>query len=100
MGDYLVKIDLKDAYLTAPIWKDHQKFLPFVWKNSVMEFCCLAFGLSTAPGVFTKLMKPVVGAVRPRGIRLIIYLDDILIMAESYNLALLHAASTLNLLEG
>ena len=24
--DYLVKIDLKDAYLTVPIWKSHQKY--------------------------------------------------------------------------
>ena len=98
-GDFLVKIDRKVAYLTVPIWKDHQKFLRFAWKNSLLEFCCLPFGLATAPRVFTKLMKPVVAALRQRGIRLIIYLDDILIMAESYNLALQHAASTLNLLE-
>jgi hypothetical protein len=25
--DYLVKIDLKDAYLTVPVWRDHQKYL-------------------------------------------------------------------------
>ena len=25
-GDFLVKIDLKDAYLTVPIWKNHQKY--------------------------------------------------------------------------
>lgn len=24
-GDYMVKIDLKDAYLTVPIWQNHQK---------------------------------------------------------------------------
>jgi hypothetical protein len=66
----------------------------------MLEFACLPFGLATAPRVFTKLMKPVVGALRQRGIRLIIYLDDILIMAESHDLALHHAASTLNLLEG
>ena len=45
-------------------------------------------------------MKPVVGALRQRGIRLIIYLDDLMIMAESHDQALHHAASTLNLLEG
>ena len=45
-------------------------------------------------------MKPVVGALRQRGIHLIIYLDDLLIMAESHDQALHHAASTLNLLEG
>ena len=45
-------------------------------------------------------MKPVVGVLRQRRIGLIIYLDGPLIMAESYNQALLHAASTLNLQEG
>jgi hypothetical protein len=99
-GDFLVKIDLKDAYLTVPIWKNHQKYLRFLWKDTMLEFACLPFGLATAPRVFTKLMKPVVGALRQRGIRLIIYLDDILIKAESHDLALHHAASTLNLLEG
>ena len=99
-NDYLVKIDLKDAYLTVPIWKDHQKYLRFLWKGTLHEFACLPFGLATAPRVFTKLIKPVVAALRQRGVRLIIYLDDILIMAESQALALHHAASTLNLLEG
>ena len=95
-----MKIDLKDAYLTVPIWKNHQKYLRFLWKGSMLEFGCLPFGLGTAPRVFTKLMKPVVGALRQRGIRLIIYLDDLLIMTESHDQALHHAASTLNLLEG
>ena len=99
-GDFLVKIDLKDAYLTVPIWENHQKYLHFLWKGSMLEFGCLPFGLATALRVFTKLMKPVVGALRQRGIRLIIYLDNLLIMAESHDQALHHAASTLNLLEG
>ena len=98
-GDWLVKIDLKDAYLTVPIWKDHQKYLRFLWNDSMLEFACLPFSLATAPRVFTKLMKPIVALLRQRGIRLIIYLDDILIMGESRDLVLNHAASTLNLLE-
>ncbi|XP_028411552.1 uncharacterized protein LOC114534197 [Dendronephthya gigantea] len=98
--DYLIKIDLKDAYLTVPICKAHQKFLRFLWKGTLLEFACLPFGLATAPRVFTKLMKPVVAALRQRGIRLVIYLDDILIMAESTALGLHQAASALNLLEG
>ena len=98
-GDWLVKIDLKDAYLTVPIWKNHQKYLRFVWKGSMLEFACLPFGLGTAPRVFTKLRKLVIALLRQRGFRLIIYLDDILLMAESHHLALFQAASTLNLLE-
>ncbi|XP_028394441.1 uncharacterized protein LOC114518633 [Dendronephthya gigantea] len=43
--DYLIKIDLKDAYLTVPICKAHQKFLRFLWKGTLLEFACLPFGL-------------------------------------------------------
>ncbi len=69
-------------------------------EDTILEFGCLPFGLATAPRIFPKLMKPVVGALWQLGIRLIIYLDDILITSESYDIALHHAASTLNLLEG
>ena len=99
LGYWLVKIDLKDAYLTVPIWINYQKYLRFLWKDNMLEFACLPFGLASAPRVFTKLMKPVVALLRQQGIRLIIYLDDILIMAESSDLVLHQAASALNLLE-
>ena len=98
--DFMVKIGLKDAYFTVPIWKNHQKYLRFVWKETIYEFACLPFGISSAPRAFTKLMKPVVGLLRQLGIRLIIYLDDILIMAPSCALALQLASTTPNLLEG
>ena len=31
-GDWLAKIDLKDAYLTVPMAKGHQKYLRFQWR--------------------------------------------------------------------
>ena len=99
-GDFMVKIDLKDAYFTVPVWKNHQKFLRFVWKETMYEFACLPFGLASAPRVFTKLMKPVVGLLRQLGIRLIVYLDDMLIMAQSRDIALQHASTALDLLQG
>ncbi|XP_028417826.1 uncharacterized protein LOC114542492 [Dendronephthya gigantea] len=48
-GQGLVKIDLKDAYLTVPVWRDHQKYLRFLWRDSLLEFACLPFGLASAP---------------------------------------------------
>ena len=79
-GDWLAKIDLKDAYFLIPVHPCHQKFLQFTWKESLYQFQCLPFGLSCAPRVFTKVMKPVVAFLRERGIKLIIYLDDLLII--------------------
>ena len=43
----------------------------------------LFFCLASAPWAFTNLLKPVVAFLRKRGIPLIIYLDDILILNES-----------------
>jgi hypothetical protein len=82
-GDWMVKLDLKDAYLSVPICLEHQPFLCFRWRSICYQFTCLAFGLSPAPRLFTKLLKPVVGALRRAGIRLVIYLDDIIFMNES-----------------
>jgi hypothetical protein len=81
--DWLGKIDLNDAYFVIPIWKDHRKYLRFVWKSTLLEFACLPFGLTAAPRLFTKVMKPVVALLRRAGIRLIIYLDDLLFMNQS-----------------
>ena len=81
--DWLGKIDLKDAYFVIPVWKDQRKYLRFVWKGSLLESACLPFGLAAAPRLFTKMLKPVVALLRRAGIRLIIYLDDLLFMNQS-----------------
>ena len=94
-----MKLELKDAYFTVPVWKGHQKYLRFLWKETLCNFACLPFGLASAPGTFTKIMKPVVATFRNLGIRLIIYLDDLLILADSEQTAPLHLATSLSLLE-
>ena len=81
-GDWLAKIDLKDANFLISVHPCHQKFLQFTWKKSLYQFQCLPFELSCAPRVFTKVMKPIVAFLRERGIKLIIYLDDLLIISS------------------
>jgi len=82
-GDWMVKLDLKDAYFTVPVFEDHQRFLRFRWRGSSYQFVCLPFGLSSAPRTFTKIMKPVMTVLRSLGIRVVIYLDDLLFLNES-----------------
>ena len=79
-NDWLAKLDLSDAYLTVPLHPSHRRFVQFTWRGKTFQFTCLPFGLSSAPRIFTKLLKPIVSFLRKRGIRLVIYLDDILIM--------------------
>lgn len=83
--DFLIKIDLKDAYFSLPIHADDRKYLVFQWEEKLYEFKCLPFGLSSAPYIFTKALKPVMAHLRRQGLRVVIYLDDLLIMHQDYN---------------
>ena len=80
--DWMVKLDLKDAYLQVPIHQDHHRFLQFQWEQERYQFVCLPFMRTSAPQVFTKIMKLVVGALRKMGICLMVYLDDIVILHQ------------------
>ena len=97
-GDWMVSLDLKDAYLTIPISPMYQKFLQFVWRNIRYQFICLPFGLGPAPRVFTKILRPVVAYLRSNGLRLVIYLDDILLLNESAERIKIDLETTVNLL--
>ncbi len=66
-GDWLAKVDLKDAYCAIPIDPSHRKYLRFVVDNQTYQFNCLPFGLAAAPWVFTKTLKPVASYAAPDG---------------------------------
>ncbi len=82
-GDYLAKIDLKDAYYLLPVATDHRKYLRFKHKEVLYQFNCLPFGLSSAPRIFTKLLRPVAAKLRSQGYRSVIYLDDFLLIGDT-----------------
>ena len=77
--DYHCKMDLKDAYSSVPLHQDSQRYVRFQWQEKLYQFLCLRFGLSSAPRVFTKLMKVPISILRKLNIILILYLglDDI-----------------------
>ena len=89
-GDYMCKIDLRDAYFTIPINQKYRKYLRFKWEGTLYELLCLCFRLGPAPVIFTKLMKVPISLLRRLNIRLIVYLDDMLIMAKSVQELIFH----------
>ena len=56
-GDWMCKLNLKDASFSVPLNRNSRKFVGFQWKGTLYEFICLCFGLGPAPRVFTKLLK-------------------------------------------
>jgi len=80
---WFIKIDLKSAYHQIPIRREDQTYLSFHWKGKNYCYQVMPFGLSIAPRIFTKIMRPVVMKLREEGIKCVIYLDDILVLGES-----------------
>jgi hypothetical protein len=97
--DWMCKIDLKDAFFCVKICPTHRKFLRFIWQGKMMQFCSLPFGLASAPRTFTKVLKPVMALLRRVGLKVVIYLDDLLLMNQSQQGLIKDRDSVLWLLE-
>ena len=82
-GDFLASLDLKDAYFQIPIHGSSRKLLRFMSEGTVYQFKALCFGLSTAPQVFTRVFAAMSAWAHARGIRLLRYLDDWLVLSSS-----------------
>ena len=80
---FMTKLDMRDACYSIPVDKQSRCYFLFLKENSISSrFWCLTF--STASRIFTKVKKPVVAFIRAKGILIIIYLDDILLAAPTF----------------
>ena len=82
-GDWMISLDLQDAYLQVPVHHDSRRYLRFVVAGKSYQFRVLCFGLTTAPQVFTRIMAPVSAILHRYGVRMLRYLDDWLILAST-----------------
>ncbi|KAG1462143.1 hypothetical protein G6F46_009464 [Rhizopus delemar] len=79
-GDFMCKIDLKDAYTVVPIHPESRQYLTFKNEGKIYQYRSLAFGLNVAPRLFSKLMRYAIEPLRYQGIRLVYYLDNICLL--------------------
>ncbi|KAI2654443.1 ORF V: Enzymatic polyprotein [Labeo rohita] len=98
-GDWFISLDLKDAYFHIQIAAHHRRFLRFAFEGVAYQYTVLPFGLSLAPRTFTKCMDAALVPLRQKGIRILNYLDDWLILAQSETELLSHKALLLSHLE-
>ena len=96
-GCYMASIDLMDAYFSVPIHIDHQKYLKFIWRGVLYRFTCMPQGLSCAPRLFTKLMKPVFSVLRSKGHLSSGYLDDTFLLGDTWDKCSTNVSDTLQL---
>ena len=98
-GDYFVSIDISDAYHAIAMNILSIPFLTFVFLNIYYQFICLPQGLTSAPRIFTQVMRVVMAYLRAKSLRISAWLDDLLLAASSASLTSSHATIVLGTLE-
>ncbi len=98
-GDWFASVDLKDAYFHIRIAPHHRRFLRFAFEGTAYQYSVLPFGLALAPRTFSKCMDAALSPLRASGMRVLNYLDDWLILAQSRETLLSHIDTLLRHLE-
>ncbi|KAL0185521.1 hypothetical protein M9458_017191, partial [Cirrhinus mrigala] len=88
--DWFVTIDLKDTYFHISILPQHRKFLRFAFGGEAYQYRVLPFGLGLSPRTFTKCMDAALAPLQLQGIRILNYIDDWLILAQTVQMAVKH----------
>jgi ribonuclease HI len=84
INDWATTVDISSAYLHVAVEEDLQPFLSFEFMNQFYCYVSMPFGLKCAPRVFTLLMRKVVDHLRAKlGVRMITYMDDLLILGNT-----------------
>eukprot|EP01094_Clydonella_sp_ATCC50884_P024628 TRINITY_DN6238_c1_g1_i1.p1 TRINITY_DN6238_c1_g1~~TRINITY_DN6238_c1_g1_i1.p1 ORF type:complete len:647 (-),score=118.45 TRINITY_DN6238_c1_g1_i1:15-1955(-) len=97
-GDWLTSLDFTSGYNHAVIRPSDRKYLGFQHRGSTYRYRVLPFGSSSSPWIFHKLVRPMVQLLRERGLRIVAYVDDFLIMARTKEESVRDTALALDLL--
>ena len=80
-GCVMASLDFTDAYYTIKVAFSDRKYLRFTLQGRVFEYTALPMGISSAPWLFTKILKvPLAYLRRNFGLTIIGYLDDTLLV--------------------
>ena len=95
---WIVTLDLKEAYYHVPMHPRLHKFLALTCWGKLFYFKVLPFGLAPAPWVFQSLMSFPVTRLQADGVRILSYLDDVVIWNSCRETLLEHSQKSVELL--
>ena len=94
-GYFFFTFDLKSGYHHVEVFPDHRQYLGFSWNFcSVVKyfvFTVLPLGMSSAPYIFSKLVRSLVNDWRGLGRRVVTFLDDGIGGSPDYASCLVHS---------
>ena len=81
-GALLLSLDLEAGFHQIPVNWHYRTMLGFRFSNQYYVWNVLPFGLHAAPWMFTVMLKPAMTEARRRGLTLLVYLDDVLLVLQ------------------
>ena len=79
----MAKVDLLDYFFHLPIKPEDRQYFRFMRQGKKYQCTAMPFGLAPAPRLATKILQPVVRHLRSMGVRVVVYIDDILVLARN-----------------
>ena len=78
-GKSFTKLDLSQAYLQLPLDEESKKLVVVNTHKGLFRFTRLPYGVSSAPGIFQRLMENMLQGIP----NVVVYIDDILITGST-----------------
>jgi len=97
-GAYMASVDLKDAFYSIKINKNHHKFLKFCFKGTIYGYTCMPNGYGPAMREFTKITKPPFAVLRSQRHISVCFVDDSYLQGSNYLECQSNVQETINLL--
>ena len=95
---HFTKTDLRSGFSHVKVAKRFRKFLGFAWEGQYYHFRVLPFGLASSPFLFSKMLLPAIQHLRMQGLKLFVYVDDILVISQTAKMCWEHTLKLRNLL--
>ena len=92
-NDLMISVDLSSAYWHVPMDPVFSRY-----RNEIFRFIAMPFGISIAPRLFTRMMREIMRKISAAGIRAVIYMDDLLILAGTQEEMVVSRFTALDLL--
>lgn len=77
------KLDLSAAFRHVRVEEEQKRLLGFTLDGKLYRYACLPFGLSWSPALYLASLRPAIEAIRRHKVRIVWYVDDFLLLADS-----------------
>lgn len=91
-------IDLMDAYHQVPVAENTRQALGFSVGGRTYRYAVLPQGSNASPYIYVKTIMTTIREIRKRGVRIVSYMDDFIIMAKDKKTCIRHTKLTLKIL--